>query len=74
MAWVGHTSMHALQVPQWFFTGASIGNGKSVNISPKKNQEPAWRLIRFVCLPIHPRPAFYANGFSNTGALSEKTR
>ena len=40
----------------------------------KKNSDPAWRLMRLVCLPIQPNPALAARTFSITGALSLNTR
>ena len=72
MAWVGHTSIQAVQLPQCSVAGASAGSGRSVYSSPRKNQEPARRWIRLVCLPIQPKPALRASAFSSTGALSTK--
>ncbi len=74
MAPVGHRSMQRVQLPQWLLTGASIGSGRSVKISPRKKYEPAsFESVR-VCLPRQPRPAFCASGFSMIGAESQKTR
>ena len=64
---VGQASMQAWQVPQWSVAGGSTSRGRSVYSSPRKNQDPAVRLRRLVCLPIHPRPASRASGFSMTG-------
>ncbi len=66
--------MQAVQLPQCALTGASTGSGRSVNTSPRKNQEPSLRSSRLVCLPIQPRPASRASAFSSTGALSVKAR
>ncbi len=48
-------SMQAWQVPQWLEAGVSIGRGRSIYSSPRKNHEPASCCIRLVCLPIQPR-------------------
>ena len=40
----------------------------------ERTTSPRWRSSRFVCLPIQPKPASRASGFSSTGALSTKTR
>jgi hypothetical protein len=71
---VGQAGMQALQLPQRSFAGVSTGNGRSVNSSPSMKSEPARSLIRFVCLPIQPRPALRASGFYMTGAESTKAR
>ena len=45
IALLGQTSMHEVQLPQWFSVYAwSISKGMLVKISPRKNQEPAFRL------------------------------
>jgi len=41
MAWVGHTSMHAVHWPQWSVTGSDTGSGIFKKISPKKT----WNLL-----------------------------
>ena len=74
MAPVGQMSRHARQVPQCGRAAASTGKGRSVNSSPRKNQEPLLASMRLVCFPIQPRPAFCARAFSSTGALSVKAR
>ena len=69
---VGHASMQARQVPQWSVAGGSASRGRSVYSSPRKNQEPADRLRRLVCLPIHPRPALRGERFlHDRGAVGE---
>ena len=72
MAWVGQIDKHAVQTPQCAVVVSSTGNGKLIKSSPKKNHEPALRLIKLECLPIQPNPAFSAKAFSRTGALSTK--
>ena len=74
MACVGQISIHALQVPQWFCCGTSVGNGRLIKISPRKNHEPCSRDSNNVCLPRQPRWAFCASSTSITGALSVNTR
>ena len=71
-ALVGQISRHARQVPQCLVTGLSMGRGRSVKSSQRKNQDPAFLLISIVFLPIHPRPLFSAKARSKTGALSTK--
>ena len=71
---VGQTSMQRVQVPQCALAGVSTGSGRSVRISPRKNQLPAPRLIRQLCLPIQPRPASRASARSSTGPESTKAR
>jgi hypothetical protein len=61
------------QLPQWSTSGGSRGSSAVVKITPKKSQEPWLRLTRLVCLPCQPSPAFWASGFSITGAVSTKT-
>ena len=49
-----------------------MGNGRSVKISARKNQEPWFLCIRLVCFPIQPKPASLAKALSKTGAESTK--
>ena len=42
-------------------------------ISDMKNQEPILLLIKFVCFPIQPIPAFCAQYFSIIGEVSTHT-
>jgi len=76
MARVGQMSRQAVQLPQRDVTGSAAvaAIGRSVQISPRKNQEPASRFSTSVCLPIQPRPALRASAFSSSGALSANTR
>lgn len=74
MAAVGQAVMQAWQLPQWSLTGAPAGSARSMNISPKKNMEPALRSSNKVCLPRQPKPARLANSTSSTGAESVNTR
>ena len=71
---VGQAGRQAVQRPQWSACGASTSSGRSVYSSPSTNQEPARGWIRLVCLPIQPRPALRASGFSITGPESTKAR
>src|ERR1700724_1147521 len=59
-AWVGHASIHRVQVPQLSGAGRSGVNSNDVTITPKKSQEPIFWLIRQVFLPSHPTPAYFA--------------
>ena len=72
MALVGQALMQLEHDPQKLSSFLSISNLILEYISPIKNQEPLSRLIRLVCFPIQPRPAFSAIGFSITGAESTK--
>ena len=66
--------MHALQLPQCALVASSTGKGRSTNISPRKNIDPASRDKASVCLPRQPRPVRVANSTSSTGAESVNTR
>ncbi|GIR93197.1 MAG: hypothetical protein CM15mP93_13840 [Thiotrichaceae bacterium] len=66
MALVGQALMQLEHDPQKLSSFLSISNLILEYISPIKNQEPLSRLIRLVCFPIQPRPAFSAIGFSIT--------
>ena len=75
IAFVGQTVMQAEHFPQLLSISIpSRGNGALVKISPRKNQDPMLLLSNKVCLPIQPRFAFAATGFSSTGAESANTR
>jgi len=76
IACVGQTSMQAVQLPQrgTAGSGGEAAIGRSVQISPRKNHEPASRFSTSVCLPIQPSPALRASAFSSSGALSANTR
>ena len=53
---------------------ASSGSSSAVvRMVPMKNHEPSSRDTRLVCLPCQPSPAFWASGFSISGAVSTKT-
>ena len=71
IASVGQASIHAVHVPHKSFSnGLSYSNSVSTIISPKKTQVPNSRVIKFVCLPIHPIPALCAHIFSEIGEVS----
>ena len=74
MALVGHIVKHAVHVPQPSSVGESIGKGRLIKSSPKKNQDPASLLMVKLCLPVQPIPAFSAIACSKTGAESTKGR
>ncbi|SIL32206.1 Uncharacterised protein [Mycobacteroides abscessus subsp. abscessus] len=73
MACVGQAVMQRRQLPQWGVRASSAGSGKSVRISPRKNQLPS-RDNSKVCLPRHPMPALRASSTSIKGAESVNAR
>ena len=70
---VGQISKQALHAPQWSFSGKSTGMSLFKSITPKNNHEPNSFDTKFVCFPCQPKPANWARGFSNNGAVSTNT-
>ena len=62
---MGHSIIHNSHLPQFFLTGSLGTRSISVIKAPRKIQDPYTELIKFVCLPNQPKPAFSANPFSS---------
>ena len=74
IASVGHAAMQRVQLPQRFFSGGSGSISTVVMISLRRIQLPSFRLMRFVCLPMKPRPDRCARSRSSKGPVSTYQR